>query len=121
MDNTQQNNSLNENKQEFNTQQTQQYSNNNNMGVGNHPKFISTLIFAILELLCCNQITGIIALVLAIIGNSDWSKGRPLDADGKFKGANIALLVGALLGIIIYVAIFAIYGFGILAAIAGSM
>lgn len=114
MDNFQQNQQLNETKQSMNTG-TSQYS------VSSHPKFTSTLIFAVIELMCCNTLTGIIALILAIIGDSDWKKGRPIDADEKFKGAKIALIVGLILGIFAYITIACIYGVGILAAIAESM
>ena len=112
MDNIQQNNQLNENKQAMD--QPQRVSDS-------HPKFTSMLILAILELLCCNQLTGIIALILIIIGDSDWKSGRPIDADGKFKGAKIALIIGVVLGLIAYIAIACFYGVAIFAAIAESL
>ena len=102
----------------FNQEQNNMHTNpqNNNIAV-DHPKFVYTLVFSILMLLCCNQIGGIIALIFSIMGNSEWKSGRFEESEKNFKYARIALIAGILLtiAIIIFYGIF--YGIAFIAAI----
>lgn len=73
------------------------------------PWFVTYLILSILELFCCNQITGVIALVFIIMGNSAYQAGQMLDAENKRKTAKLSLIIGLILGILIYIAVIIIY------------
>lgn len=46
------------------------------------------------------QVTGLIALVVTLIANSDYSAGKMDDYEKKMKNANIALIAGWIIGAI---------------------
>lgn len=73
------------------------------------PEFTKYLVLSIIQLLCCNQITGIVALVFTILANSAFKIGNILDYQSKIKGAKTTLLIGWIVGILLYVFIFVIY------------
>ena len=46
------------------------------------------------------QVTGLIALVVTLIANSDYSAGKMDDYEKKMKNANIVLIAGWIIGAI---------------------
>ena len=78
----------------------------------NHPSFTKYMVLSILMLLCCNQICGVIALIMAVIGNGNYKKGMPYE--GNFKAAKILLIVGLVLGIVLSIV-------ALLMGVAGSL
>lgn len=58
-----------------------------------------TLIWSIVQMFCCSQLTGIIALIFSIIAKS-LCQTNPYEAEGKLKTANTALKIGWILAII---------------------
>lgn len=61
-----------------------------------------TLIISIVQMLCCSQITGIIALIYAIMAKS-LCKTSPYESEEKLKVAKTALKIGWILAIIAFV------------------
>lgn len=82
-------------------------------------KFTKWLVAGILQLMCCNQITGILTIVMAILGNSDFKANRIADSNQKYNIAKIATIIGVIIGALIYLAVFAIYGLAFIASLAG--
>ena len=103
------------NSQQHNNQQVNLMKENNK---GEAPGFILYLVLAIIQLLCCNQMTGVITLIYAIIAESDYSNGRIDECKSKLKVCKIATIIGMVLGILIYAFIFFVYGIAIIAEIA---
>lgn len=50
------------------------------------------------------QVTGLIALVVTLIANSDYSAGKIDDYEKKMKNSNIALIAGWIIGAIATIA-----------------
>lgn len=78
------------------------------------PNFTKWLILSIFQLFCCNQITGIIALVFAILANNDWKAGKFDESSRKYKNAKISIVVGFIIGALIYIAAFVLSIFAIM-------
>lgn len=57
-------------------------------------KATTFIVLSILELLCCNLVAGIIALVFAILGNSNFGKGDYEGAANMWKYSKITLWIG---------------------------
>ena len=76
-----------------------------------NPLFTKWLIISILQFFCCNNITGIISLVLTIIADSDFKKGMFAEYESKMRGAKIASIVGLIMGLLIYVFVIIYYVF----------
>lgn len=75
------------------------------------PWFTTYLVLSILELLCCNMVTGIIALVFAIMSSSAYQIGQYIDAENKRKAAKLSLIIGLIIGVVLYVAVIIFYIF----------
>lgn len=76
------------------------------------------IILSILSLFCCNQITGIISLIFAIMATSDYNHGDYKSAQEKWKICKITLLVGVALvvgAILLALAIWGTAVFGVFA------
>lgn len=93
------------------TNQTAQTNYNSNNFVNNYIKnnYIPWLIAGIVQLMCCNQITGIITIMLSFLANEDYIKGRIDDYKSKIKCAKIATIIGVILSVLIYVFIILCY------------
>ncbi len=74
---------------------------------GNAPAFMTLLVLAILETCCCNTITGVIAIIFAIIANNSYKSGDIEDYESKKKIATIVLIVGVVLYVVIMIFAFA--------------
>ena len=79
------------------------------------PEFTKYLILSIIQLLCCCQITGIIALVFTILANSSFKIGNLVDYQSKIQSAKTVLTVGWIVAAVIYIIVIVMYGamFGI--------
>lgn len=86
-----------------------------------NPTFTKDLVFSIIQLLCCNQITGVISLVFVILANSAFRVGNVADYQAKTKAAKVSRIIGWILGVLIYIFVIAVYGLVIVAAIADGM
>lgn len=84
---------------------------------GNHPKFTTMLVLSILMTCCCNTIPGIIAIILTCVANSSYKNGMVEDADGKMRGASIALIVGLALTIVIMILYAILFAMGIVTSL----
>lgn len=82
-----------------------------------NPVFTKYLVLSILEMICCCQITGVIALVLTILANSDFKAGNFVGFESKTKSAKTTLIVGLVIGLVAGIALFFLYGVAILAEI----
>ena len=83
-------------------------------------KTVVYIILSIVSLFFCNQIAGIISLILSILASSDYNKGDYKSAEEKWRISKITLLVGLGLMIGTLLLVFAIWGaavFGMFAAI----
>lgn len=83
-------------------------------------KTVVYIILSIVLLFFCNQIAGIISLILSILASSDYNKGDYKSAEEKWRISKITLLVGLGLMIGTLLLVFAIWGaavFGMFAAI----
>lgn len=76
-----------------------------------NPLFTKWLIISILQFLCCNNITGLISLILTIIADSDFKKGMMAEYESKMKGAKIATIIGLITGLLIYLFVIIYYIF----------
>ena len=92
-----------------------------NMNQQSAPEFTKYLILSIIQLLCCNQITGVIAIVFTVLANSAFKVGSMIDYQSKTKAAKTTLTVGWIISAIIYGLIIVIYGFAFVAAIVSEM
>ena len=77
---------------------------------GSHPSFALWLTLSIINLLCCCQIMGIIALVFTIIGNNAYTIGNYSEADSKMNTAKILNIIGMIVGFFV-TAIYLIFFF----------
>ena len=83
-------------------------------------KTVVYIILSIVSLFFCNQIAGIISLILSILASSDYNKGDYKSAEEKWRISKITLLIGLGLMIGTLLLVFAIWGaavFGMFAAI----
>lgn len=85
------------------------------MNTQSTPGFTKYLILSILQMLCCCQITGIIALVFTILANSAFKIGNLAEYQSKIKGAKTTLIVGLIVAAVIYIIFIIVYlgAFGI--------
>lgn len=60
------------------------------------------IIFGILEMLFCGGIFGLIALILSAMGSNSYRNGNFEDYEQKHKISKILLIVGLVMGIIVY-------------------
>ncbi len=58
------------------------------------PNYSSLLTFSILELICCNQIFGILGLVFTTLADSAYKSGNYAEYESKSKLAKIMLIIG---------------------------
>ena len=70
----------------------------------NAPEYGKNLGLSIFQMICCCQVTGLIALVVTLIANSDYRAGKMDDYESKMKNANIALIAGWIIGAIVTIA-----------------
>ena len=77
--------------------------------------FTTLLICCILELVCCNQIFGGIALVFAILGKNALSSGDIAKYEKDTKTAKTILIVGVILSLVCGILYTGFFGFSILA------
>ena len=91
------------------------YNQGMNQMTQSTPEFTKYLILSIIQLLCCCQITGIIALVFTILANSSFKIGNLVDYQSKIKSAKTVLTVGWIVAAVIYIIVIVMYGamFGI--------
>jgi len=78
------------------------------------------IILSILELLCCSPIAGIVALVLAIIGNSNFNKGDYDGAANMWKYTKITLWIGVGLAVVSIILSF-VLGVGSIMAVVSNL
>ena len=82
-------------------------------------KFGLKLGLSIAEMLCCNPMFGLIALILILVANSKFKAGDEEGSAKMAKANTILLIVGAVLAVIGGIAYFAIFGAAMMAG-AGS-
>lgn len=84
-----------------------------NQGMNQMPQsateFTKYLVLSIIQLLCCCQITGIIALVFTILANSSFKVGNLMDYQSKIKSAKTTLTVGWIVAAVIYIIVIIMY------------
>ncbi len=81
--------------------QQSDYNNGSRKKPERSPSFTKLLVFSILQALCCNTITGIIALVLTFTADSAYKSGDIEGYESKKKIAIIVLIVGVVLALLI--------------------
>ena len=74
------------------------------------------IVLSVLEILFLGGLLGIIPLVFAIQANSAYKLGDIAGGDAKAKTAKTALIVVAVIGILIYIAMFAMGGIALFSA-----
>ena len=79
------------------------------------PGFTKWLIISILQMMCCNQLTGIICLVMVLMADSDFKRGIMADYQGKMKTVKILTAIGVIFSFIIIVLYMILIGFSIIA------
>lgn len=89
-----------------------------NMNPQSAPEFTKNLTLSIVQLLCCNQITGVLAIIFTVLANSAFKMGNMIDYQSKNNAAKTTLRIGWIISAIIYGLIIVIYGFAIAAAVA---
>ncbi len=72
---------------------------------GAAPNTTLWIILSVVELLCCCQLGGIVALIFSILGHVAVGKGDLADAEQKLEIAKIAIIAGAVLGVISFVSV----------------
>ena len=109
------------NNMNYNQGDNMNYSQNNysmnNQIQGSTPGFTKYLTLSILQLACCSQVPGIIALVFTILFNSAYKRGDMTDYESKKKNAKIALIIGLVIGVLANIVIMGIYGVSLMATI----
>lgn len=80
-----------------------------NMSKQSTPEFTKYLVLSIVQMMCCCQITGIIALVFTILSNSAFKIGNIEDYQSKIKAAKTTLIVGCIIGVIAYIIMIIVY------------
>ena len=84
----------------FNNQEMNNMNGMGNMNMqGSNPTFTKYLILSILELFCCCQITGIIALVFTCIADSAWGNDM-FKYEQDTKRAKTTLIIGLAIGVV---------------------
>lgn len=73
-------------------------------------KFGLKLGLSIAEMLCCNPMFGLIALILILVANSKFKDGDEEGSAKLAKANTILLIVGAVLAVIGGIAYFLIFG-----------
>lgn len=71
-----------------------QDNNQNDAPLSAGNDFKKWMIIGILQFLCCNWITGLITVLLAWSGNSEYNKGNLAGADTKYKHCKTATIIG---------------------------
>lgn len=106
--------------QDMNMNMNQGYQNMNNMGMNNmggmnipsynqqmqgpsDTDFTKNLILSVVQLMCCCQVTGIVALIMCILSNTAYKQGNMADYTAKKDAFNKALFAGWILGGLVYV------------------
>ncbi len=79
-------------------------------------KFGLKLGVSIAEMLCCNPLFGLIALILIVVANSKFKAGDEEGATKLAKANTILLIVGAVLAVIGGIVYFAIFGAAMMAS-----
>lgn len=80
--------------------QTQQPMNN-----GKVPKFVMWLVFGIIQVLCCNQITGVLTIVFDCLARNAYKAGNFADYYSKLKVCKIATIIGVIIGIVVNIVV----------------
>lgn len=78
-------------------------THNNQSYNASPPWFTTWMIIAIVEMLMCNLLSGVITLVLILLGDSDYKQGKIAEAESKKKIATVVTIVGVIFSIIIYI------------------
>ena len=86
----------------------------------NHPKPQNYLVFAILTTIFCCQITGIISIIYAAKVNGLYAEGKFNEAITASKNAKTWNIVGLSIGLLVWLAVIAIYGFAFFAILSGN-
>lgn len=79
------------------------------MGDGNinqnyaRPSLTPYIVCSIVQLLCCNSITGVIALVFSLIARDKFSSGDTASGSDYMKYAKWTLIIGFILAAIIWI------------------
>ena len=76
------------------------------------------IVLSVLSLFVCNQITGVIGLIFAILGCSEYGKGNYVTAKEHWKVCKITLLIGVAITVGIILMVFSIWGFAIFGTLA---
>lgn len=79
------------------------------------PGFVLWLVVSIAQMMCCNQITGLICIVLTILADSDFKKGVYGEYNSKMRLVKILTVVGVVIGLAVLVVWFLLMGISILA------
>jgi len=66
------------------------------------------IIWGVIQIICCNQITGIATLILALLANSDYAKGEMESHNNKIHTCKILTWVGIITGAFLMLLIFGI-------------
>lgn len=67
---------------------------------GGSPEFTKYTILSILEMICCNQIFGAVALVFTLIANADYGRGNVAKYQSNIKGVKLTLIIGVITGLL---------------------
>lgn len=68
---------------------------------GNSPGFIPLILLSVLQILCCNTITGIIAIILTFVADGAYRSGDIKGYESKKKIAIIVIIAGFVLTILL--------------------
>ena len=79
------------------------------------PGFTKWLIISIMQMMCCNQLTGIICLILVLMSDSDFKRGMFADYQGKMKTVKILTAIGVIFTFVILALYMILVGFSIIA------
>lgn len=79
------------------------------------PGFTKWLIISIMQMMCCNQLTGIVCLILVLIADSDFKRGMFADYQGKMKTVKILTAIGVIFTFVILALYMVLVGFSIIA------
>lgn len=78
------------------------------------------IIIGVIQMLCCNQISGIITIIFAALASSDYTHGDIPNYLTRIRCAKIATIAGIVIGIVIWLLAVLIYGATIMAFILNS-
>jgi len=79
------------------------------------------IIFGVLQLACCNQITGVLTIVFASIANGDFTKGDTESYLNNIKLAKLFTIIGVTIGVILWLVMIFIYVMVILGMISSEL